>query len=114
MENPIKMDDLGVPLFLETPKWNTSFQYHKNNLTTSNIKETSTNPRLRNSTAGCFPKKNAVSEDARKNIQLPTNILSMGKLHLWGLATGCVLPMFDGEDVPKFSHDSIHAFKLHG
>ena len=22
MENPIKMDDLGVPLFLETPKWN--------------------------------------------------------------------------------------------
>ena len=21
MENPIKMDDLGVPLFLETPKW---------------------------------------------------------------------------------------------
>ena len=22
MENPIKMDDLGVPLFLETPTWN--------------------------------------------------------------------------------------------
>ena len=21
MENPIKMDDLGVPLFSETPKW---------------------------------------------------------------------------------------------
>ncbi len=21
MENPIKMDDLGVPLFLETPRW---------------------------------------------------------------------------------------------
>ena len=21
MENPIKMDDLGVPLFLEPPKW---------------------------------------------------------------------------------------------
>ena len=21
MENPIKMDDLGVPLFLETPNW---------------------------------------------------------------------------------------------
>ena len=21
MKNPIKMDDLGVPLFLETPKW---------------------------------------------------------------------------------------------
>ena len=21
METPIKMDDLGVPLFLETPKW---------------------------------------------------------------------------------------------
>ena len=21
MENPIKIDDLGVPLFLETPKW---------------------------------------------------------------------------------------------
>ena len=21
MENPIKMDDLGVPLFLETPSW---------------------------------------------------------------------------------------------
>ena len=21
MENPIKMDDLGVPLFLETPIW---------------------------------------------------------------------------------------------
>ena len=21
MENPIKMEDLGVPLFLETPKW---------------------------------------------------------------------------------------------
>ena len=26
MENPIKMDDLGVPLFLETPMW--SFWYH--------------------------------------------------------------------------------------
>ena len=25
MENPIKMDDLGVPLFLETPRW---FSYH--------------------------------------------------------------------------------------
>ena len=25
MENPIKMDDLGVPLFLETPKWLTMF-----------------------------------------------------------------------------------------
>ena len=24
MENPIKMDDLGVPLFLETPKYQTS------------------------------------------------------------------------------------------
>ena len=24
MENPIKMDDLGVALFLETPKWNNS------------------------------------------------------------------------------------------
>ena len=23
MENPIKMDDLGVPLFLETPYWET-------------------------------------------------------------------------------------------
>ena len=22
MENPIRIDDLGVPLFLETPKWN--------------------------------------------------------------------------------------------
>ena len=22
MENPIKMDDFGVPLYLETPKWN--------------------------------------------------------------------------------------------
>ena len=22
MENPIKMDDLGVPIFLETPIWN--------------------------------------------------------------------------------------------
>ena len=21
MENPIKLDDLGIPLFLETPKW---------------------------------------------------------------------------------------------
>ena len=21
MENPIKMDDLGIPLFLETPTW---------------------------------------------------------------------------------------------
>ena len=21
MENPIKMDDLGIPLFLETPRW---------------------------------------------------------------------------------------------
>ena len=21
MENPMKIDDLGVPLFLETPKW---------------------------------------------------------------------------------------------
>ena len=29
MENPIKMDDLGVPLFLETPKylWNLWLQY---------------------------------------------------------------------------------------
>ena len=25
MENPIKMDDLEVPLFLETPKWMTEF-----------------------------------------------------------------------------------------
>ena len=25
-ENPIRMDDLGVPLFLETPKWNQSLQ----------------------------------------------------------------------------------------
>ena len=25
MENPIKMDDLGVPLFLETPMYNSSF-----------------------------------------------------------------------------------------
>ena len=24
MENPIEMDDLGVPLFLETPKWGSS------------------------------------------------------------------------------------------
>ena len=27
-ENPIKMDDLGVPLFLETPKWNRSNLFH--------------------------------------------------------------------------------------
>ena len=26
MENPIKMDDLGVPLFLETPKWLMAYQ----------------------------------------------------------------------------------------
>ena len=25
MENPIKMDDLGVPLFLETPIWDPQF-----------------------------------------------------------------------------------------
>ena len=25
MENPIKMDDLGVPLFLETPIWITAW-----------------------------------------------------------------------------------------
>ena len=32
MENPIKMDDLGVPLFLETPMWGSfppSFQVEK-------------------------------------------------------------------------------------
>ena len=28
MENPIKMDDLGVPLFLETPK----YKHHLNKL----------------------------------------------------------------------------------
>ena len=27
MENPIKMDDLGVPLFLETPIWFGSYPY---------------------------------------------------------------------------------------
>ena len=26
MEKPIKMDDLGVPLLLETPKWTQSFK----------------------------------------------------------------------------------------
>ena len=38
MENPIKMDDLGVPLFLETPKYSFSnnheikvFQLHFSN-----------------------------------------------------------------------------------
>ena len=25
MEDPIKMDDLGVPQFLETPKWMVSY-----------------------------------------------------------------------------------------
>jgi len=25
MENPIKMDDLGIPLFLETPIWGAGF-----------------------------------------------------------------------------------------
>ena len=25
MENPIKMDDLGIPLFLDTPIWNLYF-----------------------------------------------------------------------------------------
>ena len=29
MENPIKMDDLGVPLFLETPKYHQQFQVPK-------------------------------------------------------------------------------------
>ena len=28
MENPIKMDDLGVPLFLETPKWLVNELFH--------------------------------------------------------------------------------------
>ena len=28
MENLIKMDDLGVPLFLETPSWNFDFSFH--------------------------------------------------------------------------------------
>ena len=27
MENPIKLDDLGVPLFLETPIWNNKLAY---------------------------------------------------------------------------------------
>ena len=27
MENPIKMDDLEVPLFLETPKWDENSQF---------------------------------------------------------------------------------------
>ena len=27
MENPIKMDDLGVPLFLETPMYKQVFSY---------------------------------------------------------------------------------------
>ena len=27
MENPIKMDDLGVPLFLETPIWSAIFVF---------------------------------------------------------------------------------------
>ena len=30
MENPIKMDDLGIPLFLETPIF--TYIYHKNQL----------------------------------------------------------------------------------
>ena len=35
MENPIKIDDLGVPLFLETPKWtflsrNLNLKFYKN------------------------------------------------------------------------------------
>ena len=34
MENPIKMDDLGVPLFLETPIYN-SFNYSYCSLTVS-------------------------------------------------------------------------------
>ena len=28
MENPIKIDDLGVPLFLETPIWDTVVFVH--------------------------------------------------------------------------------------
>ena len=27
MENPIKMDDLGIPLFLETPMYSTVYYY---------------------------------------------------------------------------------------
>ena len=30
MENPIKMDDLGVPLFLETPMCDTSIGHTRN------------------------------------------------------------------------------------
>ena len=29
MKNPIKMDDLGVPLFLETPKWGMNDLFQK-------------------------------------------------------------------------------------
>ena len=28
VENPLKMDDLGVPLWLETPRWN-GLHFHK-------------------------------------------------------------------------------------
>ena len=33
MKNPIKMDDLGVPLFLETPNWDSQHQQHLSNVT---------------------------------------------------------------------------------
>ena len=39
MENPIKMDDLEVPLFLETPIWiiwSTHFSSNKHNLKSQN------------------------------------------------------------------------------
>ena len=36
MENPTKMDDLGVPLFEETSKWNTSLQLGKQLDSTNN------------------------------------------------------------------------------
>ena len=41
MENPIKMDDLGVPLFLETPTlfwcFGLDFQIYQHNLRGANI-----------------------------------------------------------------------------
>ena len=35
MENPIKMDDLGVPLFLETPKSNDNIRFWVTEATTT-------------------------------------------------------------------------------
>ena len=36
VQNPIKMDDLGVPLFLETPRWADTLLYSTYPVTCSN------------------------------------------------------------------------------